>query len=306
MLIDQSDLDRHIIGGKVMNSKLIIVIAIAIIIVGSTIWLVLADEDKSGNSAYKNNMKYKGLPQSLDQYYTEPVSPGMPFEYLGEMYKLGESMMGIPVNMRQGDYVNAYLSFEEFSQNYEYSSGMVPKWKKYYNQKAIDELGCALEGADPDAICEAMGKVGETCSDCHLDTMTPVYYKYYWGDFREVMIETPDGPLPWKQAKMNDLLVGFDGIGVNIKEGDQDGAQQSFELFNSTFDNMSFACLECHDSEPRYYVSEDIRAMIVDMGTNISAGNLIEANYLRYGIGDSCHRCHIVHIPPQYAKVDGK
>jgi len=215
-------------------------------------------------------------------------------------------MMGIPVNLEQGDYMNASKSFNEFSGCYEYSSKMVPEWQRYYNQKAVNELGRALADGDQVAIEMSMGVVGETCSDCHLETMTPVYYKYYWGDFRDVMIETPDEPIPWKDAKMYYLLMGFDGIGVNIKEGDQDGAQQSFELFYSMFDNMTDACLECHDSMPRYYVSEDIQMMINDMGTNISAGNLEEANGLRYGIGDSCHRCHIVHMPPQYAKIDGE
>jgi cytochrome c553 len=292
-----------------MNNKLVIVIAFAIIIGGSTLWLVLADEDKPGNSANNNKMKDKGLPQSLDQYYTEPVYPGMPFKYLIEMYKLGESMMGIPVNLEQGDFTNAGKSFEEFTVYYDYSSKMVPAWQKYYNQKAVDELGRALADSDQSAIEIAMGGVGETCSDCHLDTMTPVYYKYYWGDFREVMIETPDGPRPWKVAKMYYLLMGFDGIGVNINEGDQVGAQQSFELFDSMFDNMSAKCSECHDPGPKYYANEDIPTMIDTMGALIEAGgpaNLTAANYLRYDIGDSCHRCHIVHIPPQYAKVDGK
>ena len=287
-----------------MNNKLVILIAIAIIIGGSTIWLVLADEDKTGTSANNNKMKDKGLPQSLDLYYIE--TPGVPFEYLREMYELGESMMGIPVNLAQGDFQNAGNSFNEFSECYDYSSKMVPEWQRYYNQKAVDELGRALAECDQDAIGIAMGDVGETCSDCHLDTMTPVYYKYYWGDFREVKIQTPAGPLPWKQAKMNYLLMGFDGIGVNIKEDDQADAQQSFELFDSMFDNMTDACLECHYSVPKYYVSEDIQWMIDDMGEKIDAGELAEANGLRYGIGDSCHRCHIVHIPPQYAKVDGE
>lgn len=291
-----------------MNNKLVIAIAIAIIIGGSTLWLVLADEDKDkpGNSANNNNMKNKGLPDSLDEYYTEPEYLGMPFEYLSEMYILGESMMGIPVNLGQGDFVNAGNSFNNFSECYEYSSTMVPAWKKYYNQSAVNELGRALDERDQDAINEAMGEVGETCSDCHLDTLTPVYYKYYWGDFREVMIETPDGLMPWKDAKMYYLLMGFDGIGVNINEGDQDNATLSFELFDSMFDNMSANCSACHNSEPRYYVSEDIQTMIDDMGTNISAGKLADANDLRYRIGDSCHRCHIIHMPPQYAKVDGE
>jgi len=68
MLIYLSDLDRHIIRGKVMNSKLIIVIAIAIIIVGSTIWLVLADEDKSGNLAYNPSSSVSYLNSSFSLY----------------------------------------------------------------------------------------------------------------------------------------------------------------------------------------------------------------------------------------------
>lgn len=287
-----------------MNNKLVIVIAIAIIIGGSTVWLVLADEDKAGNSANNNNMEVKGLPPSLDKYYNE--TSGRPFVYLLEMYKLGELMMGIPVNLVQGDFLNAGNSFNNFSECYEYSSEMVPEWKKYYDQKAVDKLGHALAGNDQVAIGIAMGKVGETCSDCHQDTLTPVYYKYYWGDFREVEIETPARNKTWKEAKMNYLLMGFDGIGVNIKEGDKDNATKSFKLFDSMFDNMTDACLECHNSTPRYYVSEDIQTMIDYMGTNITDGNLEVANNLRYGIGDSCHRCHIIHMPPQYAKVDGK
>ena len=289
-----------------MNNKLVIAIAIAIIIGGSTVWLVLADEDKPGNLANNNKIEYEDLPEDLDQYYNETT--GMPFKYLLEMYKLGESMMGIPVNLEQEDFLNAGNSFNEFSKYYEESSKMVPEWQGYYNQEAVNDLGSALAADEPDAIAIgiAMGEVGKTCSDCHQDTLTPVYYKYYWGDFREVNIQTPVGPMPWKDAKMYYLLMGFDGIGVNIKEGDQAGAQQSFELFDSMFDNMSAACLECHDSEPKYYVSKDIQKKINLMGTKINADKLADANDLRYDIGDSCHRCHIIHMPPQYAKVDGE
>ena len=284
-------------GGKVMKFRLIIAIAITIIIGGIAVCVVSTDDDKTSVDA--NKMKGNNLPHSLDQYYNEDK------EYLIEMYKLGESMMGIPVNLGQGDFPNAIVSFNEFSECYEYSSEMVPEWKKYYDQKAVKKLGNALETGEPDAINKAMGKVGETCSECHLDTMTPVYNKYYWNDFRDVMIETPDGPMPWKQAKMYYLLMGFDGIGVNIKESDQDGAEQSFELFDSMFDNMTNKCSACHISEPKYFVSEDIQTMIDDMGTNIINEEYGAANGLRYAIGDSCHKCHIIHIPPQYAKVNG-
>lgn len=281
-----------------MKFNLIIAIGITIIIVGLVICFVSTDDSKTPANTIE--MENNDLPHSLDQYYNKD------HEYLIEMYKLGESMMGIPVNLGQGDFPNAIASFSEFSECYGYSSEMVPEWKKYYNQKAVDELGNALGAGDQDAINKAMGEVGETCSKCHLDTMTPVYNKYYWNDFRYVMIETPDGPMPWKQAKMYYLLMGFDGIGVNIKESDQAGAEQSFELFDSMFDNMTNKCSACHISEPKYFVNEDIQEMIDNMGTNIIKEEYGAANGLRYGIGDSCHKCHIIHIPPQYAKVNGE
>ena len=110
-----------------MNNKLVIVIAIAIIISGPMIWLLLADEDQTGNSVNDNTIEDNGLPQSLDEYYTEPEYPGMPSEYLFEMYKLGESMMGIPVNLGQGDYPNANTCFDEFSDCYNaYIPGDLP------------------------------------------------------------------------------------------------------------------------------------------------------------------------------------
>lgn len=281
-----------------MKFKLIIAIAVTIMISGIAFCFISTDDSKtSGNT---NKMKINNLPHSLDQYYDENQT------YLIGMYELGESMMGIPVNLGQGDFENASASFTDFSERYENSSKMVPEWKKYYDFKSVIKLGNALEIDDPGAIEKAMGKVGETCSECHLDTMTLVYNKYYWGDFRDVMIETPDGPLPWKDAKMYYLLMGFDGIGVNIKENDHEGAQQSFELFDQMFNNMTNSCSACHVYEPRYFVSEDIKTMIYNMGTNITKQDYANATILRYGIGDSCHRCHIIHIPPQYAKVNGE
>ncbi len=156
----------------------------------------------------------------------------------------------------------------------------------------------------------AIGEIGETCADCHYDTMPPVYNKYYGGDFSNLEMNTPYGVKPWKEAKMNYLLGGFDGIGVFIKQGNQDAAIESFDLFEDMFYNMAATCggdgvESCHSSTPRYYVSEDIQTLITDMGTNITEGNFDESERIRYEIGDSCHRCHIIHIPAHYAKLDG-
>ena len=277
-----------------MDNKLVIAIIFTLLLASTVLWMASAGTNKSEKD---------GLPKSLDQHYEYgPI-------YLYEMYELGESMVGITVNIQQNDITNATRSFEVFAQEYDDSSLMVPEWRGYYKPNDVKKMGDALEARNIPGVFAAMEEVGETCARCHEDTMPDVYNKYYWNDFRNVVISTPEGNLSWKKAKMKYLLTGFDGIGINIKQGNQSNAEHSFNLFNSMFDNMAEACGSCHDSEPRYYVSQDIRMMIDDMEAKIEAGdpaNMTEANYLRYDIGDSCHKCHIIHIPPQYAKLDGK
>lgn len=100
------------------------------------------------------------------------------------------------------------------------------------------------------------------------------------------------------------MVIGFDGIGVNIKNGNQSGAKQSFVLFSAMFDSLNSTCTSCHPSSPRYYVSADVRTMINKMGKEINAGNLSEAEGIRQAIGmESCYRCHVLHMPAQFAKA---
>lgn len=274
-----------------MNNKLVIAIIFSLLLASTVLWMASAGTNKSEKD---------GLPKSLDQHYEYgPI-------YLYEMYELGESMVGITVNIQQNDMANATESFEVFAQEYENSSTMVPEWRGYYKPNDVKKMGDALDARNIPGVFEAMEEVGETCARCHVDTMSDVYNKYYWNDFRNVEIDTLEGPKPWVEAKMKYLLTGFDGIGINIKQSNQSNAERSFNLFKSMFDNMAEACGSCHDSEPRYYISDDIQTMIDDMGSNITAGNLSNAEIIRHDIGDSCHRCHIIHIPPQYAKLDGK
>ena len=277
-----------------MGKKLLI-IAVAILI-GIGLLVV------STGSIYK----WKKLPSSLDQYYTN--APPMPPEYLIKMFDLGDSMQGIVVNIQQGDMENASRYFRTFSQQYEDSSRMVPEWRSYYKPKAVRDLGEALDAAslDPSKIPGVFGaieEVGKTCHKCHIENMPPVWSRYNWKDFSTVTIDTPEGKLPWAEAKMKYVDVGLVGIFVNAKQNNQTGAKQSFSLFKMMFDNMSDACSSCHSSERKYYVSEDIRSMINEAGKKIDSGNLTEAAGIIQGVGmESCYRCHVIHVPAQSAK----
>jgi len=106
---------------------------------------------------------------------------------------------------------------------------------------------------------------------------------------------------------MKYLVAGFDGIGINIMQGNQAAAQQSFELFAEMFNNTKQACGACHATERTYYVNDDIMGMIDTLGQEIDAGNLTAAENIRQGIGaKSCCACHVLHMPAQFEKVAGE
>jgi cytochrome c556 len=226
------------------------------------------------------------------------------------MYDMGENMIGITINIQQGDMVNAKKSYQAFAKNYDNSAALVPEWKDYYNKSPVEKMGAALDAGDIPGVFKSMGDVGAGCSNCHKNTMPAVWNKYNWKDFRNVMINTPnpeEPQLPWSAAKMKYLVPGFDGIGINIKQGNQTGAKQSFELFSIMFNNTKQACSACHATERRYYVSDDIMGMIKTMGKEIDAGNLTAAENIWKGIGaQSCYACHVLHMPASFEKVAGQ
>jgi hypothetical protein len=269
-----------------------VTLVVIIVILGAGVWLLSNNNDKNKN---------EGLPSSIDQYYKS-----QPPVYLISMFELGAAMMGIGVNVQQGDMANAKKSYDDFSKKFKDSSEMVPEWKKFYDQGAVEKIGNSLDSGNVPAVFENIGKVGEGCAKCHTEKMPQVWNKYNWNDFGKLTLKTPNPAepvLPFPVAKIKYLAPGFDGIGVNIKNNNQKGAQESFGLFKTMFDNMNSTCSYCHLSPRTYYVSADIQAMINTMGEKINSGNLSEAEGIRMGIGmESCYKCHVLHMPAQFAK----
>lgn len=274
-----------------MKNSLLVTSVVIIVVLGAGVWLLSNNKDKNENEE---------LPLSIDQYYQS-----RPPVYLISMFELGTAMMGIGVNLQQGDMANAKKSYIDFSKKFKESSDMVPEWKKFYDQGTVDKIGTSLDSGNVPAVFENIGKVGEACVKCHKEKMPQIWIKYNWNDFGKLTMNTPnpDEPiLPFPLAKIKYLASGYDGISVNIKNNNQKGAQESFGLFKKMFDNMNSTCSSCHASPPKYYVSADIQAMIDTMGEKINSGNLSEAEGIRIGIGmESCYRCHVLHMPAQYA-----
>jgi len=276
-----------------MKNSYLVTSIVIIVILGAGVWMLSNNNEENEN---------EGLPSSIDQYYQS-----QPPVYLTSMFDLGGAMMGIGVNLQQGNMTNAKKSYEDFLNKFENSSNMVPEWKKFYDQGAVEKIGTSLDSGDVPAVFENIGIVGAACVKCHKEKMPQVWNKYNWNNFSKLTLNTPnpDEPiLPFPDAKIKYLAPGFDGIGVNIKNNNQKGAQESFGLFKTMFNNLNSTCSSCHVSPRNYYVSADIQAMIDTMGEKINSGNLSEAEGLRMRIGmESCYRCHVLHMPSQFARA---
>ncbi len=237
------------------------------------------------------------LPKSLNKFFTTqtPEVPGN--EYLGEMFTVTEAFSGIVVNLQEGDMANAMASYNAFATDYKNISKKVPEWKGYFDIAAVNKLGDDLKANNTKAAFQDIGTIGATCGKCHEDRQPQVWAKYYWRDFDTVSING----MPWHDG-MSALAGAFDGIGVNAAEGKKKEANDSFNQFKALYTETKQACNQCHDTPRFYYVGDDVFAKIDQMGQNIKAGNLQNAQAIQRELGIQCYKCHVLHMPAQDMK----
>ncbi len=241
------------------------------------------------------------LPDSLNKYFKtqQPEVPGN--EWLGEMYIQAGAFEGIAVNLQEHDMANATASYNVFASEYKKISKKVPEWQGYFDIATVNKLGTDLKSNNTPAVFQDIGTIGATCSRCHEDHQPQVWAKYYWRDFDTVNVSTSQGNLSWTPA-MFALAGAFDGIGANAAEGKQNETNNSFNQFKALYTDVKGACSNCHDTPRYYYVSDDVFAKIDQMGQNITAGNLQNAQAIQQELGIQCYKCHVLHMPAQDMK----
>jgi hypothetical protein len=241
------------------------------------------------------------LPGSLDKFYagSTPEVPGN--ELLGEMFTQAGAFEGIAVNLQEHDMANATASYNVFAGEYKNISEKVPEWQDYFDIATVNKLGNDLKANNVTASFQDIGTIGATCSKCHADHQPQVWAKYYWRNFDTVNVSTPGGNLTWPNA-MFALAGSFDSIGVNAAEGKQIEANNSFNQFKALYTDTKQACNQCHDTPRYYYVSDDVFTKIDQMGENITAGNLQNAQKIQQELGIECYKCHVLHMPAQDMK----
>jgi cytochrome c556 len=242
------------------------------------------------------------LPQSLDNIYNESTPETPSGSYIPEMFKMAEPMIGITTDVQEGDMTNATVNFNQFKAQYIKVSKMVPKWEGYWDIKLVNKLGADLKKNNVPAVFQDVGAIGQGCSKCHANEMPQVWAKYYWKDFDTVNVSTPEGNLSWTDAMTKYLDGAYSGTGSNIREGKQQDALNSSMLFESMMLNFKQACNNCHKTPRYYFVSDDVMANVTQMKNDIQTGNLADAETIREQLGETCIKCHIIHMPAQDMK----
>jgi cytochrome c556 len=243
------------------------------------------------------------LPASLDQYYP-PKSPE-PVWFLS-MLGMAQPLTASMADVFENDFDNAQKGFEAFKKVYVDISKMVPEWTERFPIGPIDKLGEAIASKDIGRIMAEAGNLDAVCHNCHIQNMVPVQQKYRWPDFLQIGLTDPitNQDVNWKMLMMM-METAFTGIGSDLAQGQPDQARAQFQAFSARFNAISVACMTCHDTGRKYYVSSDVTEMIDQVGSELNQPTIDveKVNALLQGIGmESCVKCHMVHVPASYGK----
>ncbi len=251
-------------------------------------------------------------PASLDQYFP----PNGPPTYLLEMFNMAGPFEAIGVHTQEGDMAYVKPSFDAFKAQYDKVSQMVPEWRKGFPEDPVEALGSAIDGGNPLKIGQAMGAVGQVCSDCHLVFQVKVQQKYHWRDFDTVTLIDPVTSANITFGDYMTAMAGsFEGALADLSiPANLTKAQNNVLAFDARFDELAKdGCKQCHTDPvtqkeiPRaYYADPASLGMIDQMVKDFGVGGPLNppaAGALSGGIGNNiCFNCHLVHMPAQTTK----
>jgi hypothetical protein len=276
--------------------------------------LLLAAVLSSCGSSQSNLSQLKSisgpLPSSLDKYF--PPQAQSPV-WLIEMFNLSGPFEGIGVSLGEQDMPATKNNFNAFKAQWTKMSIMVPEWTSLFPMQPVTDLGTAINGGDPAKIGQAMTKVGDACTACHIVNQVKAYDKYHWKNFDDVKVTDPVTGQSMKWVDYMTALGGsFDGMTVDLQEGKLANAQKNFQDFNARYTTLGTdGCKQCHVDPTTG--KEIPRAYYVDAGSHALVGQLGKAlqvtpdpnaiAQLAGAIGNNiCLNCHLVHIPAQNTK----
>lgn len=243
----------------------------------------------------------KEPPASMDNHYPPKAQAPM---FLITMFELEGNVTGIMAALEERDVRKAQSYLAKFKEVWVRIGQMVPEWKGYVPVEPVLELEKALAAGDMKKFQETTGKVFASCAGCHQENRTGVWYKYHWGNFEAIKVKAGNQDVAWV-----DYMFGLaDSIGkaqYHMAEARPAQARQSIETLRGQLTNLRAACTNCHTTERRYFVSDDILGMLSQAAQALAATppNPQRASEMLNAAGmQSCYNCHLVHQPSAVAK----
>lgn len=242
-------------------------------------------------------------PPSLDALYPPKASGPV---FLQTMAELNASLAGIVVDLQENDRAGVMAGFERFQSLYRKTASMVPEWSSRYPEEPLARLEGALREGAPDAVMAAVGRLGAVCHDCHLTAMVPAQQKYRWADFGSITVQDPIRGVDLSYPEFMQMLnMSLAGIGVDLGQGQADGARLHLDALAARMAALRESCGACHDTERAYFVNAGIDSLLSGMRRILWDGNADPGAIARFSreIGtESCSNCHLVHLPAAYAR----
>ena len=259
---------------------------------------------QTAKSSHSHSHSANTLPSSLDNFY--PPKNEQPI-YLFKMMGMSTPFSGCFADLFENDFDNAMANFEKFKAEYQSVAMLIPEWEKDFPMAPVKELEAALKSSEQGKVMAAAQKVGRVCHNCHVTKMPLAQFKYHWKDFRTIEVTDPLSQQKVSFAQLMQFMQGsFTGTMVDMQQNQKQNAQKQFQGFSARFQAMKKSCKLCHSTERYYYVDESIESKIKKLGKTIESPSpdpqLIQQLGQEIGT-ESCLKCHKVHIPAAFAKI---
>jgi len=243
------------------------------------------------------------LPGALERFYPpvarEPI-------YLQRMLGLSSALSGIAADLLEGDLEEARRGFERLEHEYVEVASLVADWEPRFPMRPLEALETALAEAEVDRCMQAIDELGAACHRCHLETMVPVQQAYRWKRFGEIVcVDRATGERLSYVKLMRDLDLGLSGVAADVAQEQPDRARAYLRLFRDRFDQLERTCLFCHAGKRAYYVDEEVRGQVDEIGAALDQEPVDPGRVMKLvqDIGTkSCGRCHLVHMPAAVAQ----
>ncbi|MFQ5561606.1 MAG: hypothetical protein ACE5FU_13635 [Nitrospinota bacterium] len=243
-------------------------------------------------------------PKSLEKFYP-PNSTTL--EFTAQMTKMSQSLTAILIQLKEGNGRKANSFAERLLSTYKETAKMVPEWKDLFVHEKVIALKESLGSGSKESITNALKELKKNCVQCHNKNRIPVWSRFHWPPFKEIVITDPEKEDELKYRKyMEKISNTFNSISVFFEEKEYRKAKKSLRSFKSRFMELKSTCSKCHvDSDVKKIFFGDHITGALDQIKSAVAEETQEDFRISMDIirKRGCKMCHLTHLPYSIIKA---